>query len=184
MILSYFDYKCLTLDILSLSVDVFVLLELAPVATGLAVFVESCSLEFCCRVFSTEENDGYLGTAISGSSMGFIWTDWESWNDSGQGCGAGEDCGDWTFALRDAWRLVISGMMLLLDTPRPGTVASPSKVTVMTSFVEKNRAVFAWLFRLLWNSENEKMRDVKQNHKSYFIPYNDCQKGNSLCSSE
>ena len=53
------------------------------------------------------------------------------------------------FALRDAWRLVISGMMLLLDTPRPGTVASPSKVTVMTSFVEKNRAVFAWLFRLL-----------------------------------
>ena len=122
---------------LSLSVDVFVLLELAPVATGFAVFVESCSLEFCCRVFSTDEDDGYGGTETMESSLVFIWTEEESWNDADCGCGAGEDCGDLRFALRDAWRLVISGMMLLLDTPRLGTVASPMKGTVMTSFVHR-----------------------------------------------
>ena len=132
-----------------MSVDV--LLKFPSVATGFAVFVESCSLEFCCRFFSTDEDDGYCGTETIGSSLVVIWTEEESWNDAEWGWGAGEDWGDLRFALRDAWRLVISGMMLLLETPRPGTVASPIKETVMTSFVERNRAVYAWLFRLLWN---------------------------------
>ena len=74
------------------------------------LLADAVSSYFCCCVGAG------AGTALGG------------WNDEGGGdlgAEARAATGTGTGAFRDAWRLVMSGMMLLLGTPRPGTLVSP-----------------------------------------------------------
>ena len=74
------------------------------------LLADAVSSYFCCCV-----------GAGAGAALG-------GWNDEGGGdlgAEARAGTGTGTGAFRDAWRLVMSGMMLLLGTPRPGTLVSP-----------------------------------------------------------
>ena len=76
------------------------------------LLADTVSSYFCCCVGAG------AGAALGG------WND-EGGGDLGAAAEARAATGTGTGAFRDAWRLVMSGMMLLLGTPRPGTLVSP-----------------------------------------------------------
>ena len=78
------------------------------------LLADTVSSYFCCCVGA----GAVAGTALGG------WND-EGGGDLGAAAEARAATGAGTGAFRDAWRLVMSGMMLLLGTPRPGTLVSP-----------------------------------------------------------
>ena len=80
------------------------------------LLADTVSSYFCCCVGAGAGTGA--GTALGG------WND-EGGGDLGAAAEARAATGTGTGAFRDAWRLVMSGMMLLLGTPRPGTLVSP-----------------------------------------------------------
>ena len=82
------------------------------------LLADTVSSYFCCCVGAGAGGGTGAGTALGG------WND-EGGGDLGAAAEARAGTGAGTGAFRDAWRLVMSGMMLLLGTPRPGTLVSP-----------------------------------------------------------
>ena len=80
------------------------------------LLADTVSSYFCCCAGAG--TGAGAGTALGG------WND-EGGGDLGAAAEARAATGAGTGAFRDAWRLVMSGMMLLLGTPRPGTLVSP-----------------------------------------------------------